>query len=82
MAALGEDPSILASKRVVHVGGISDNSTVTLVRAAMIPFGNIKSVDIVSKLIFVLGLLSCFPLTFPSHSYFSPLPSRPSQWIM
>jgi hypothetical protein len=48
MAALIEDPSILASKRVVHVGGLADNGTVSLVRAAMIPFGNIKSCDIVS----------------------------------
>jgi hypothetical protein len=49
MAALIEDPSILASKRVVHVGGLADNGTVSLVRAAMIPFGNIKSCDIVSS---------------------------------
>jgi hypothetical protein len=48
MAALIEDPSILASKRVVHIGGIADNATVSLVRAAMIPFGNIKNCDIVS----------------------------------
>jgi hypothetical protein len=38
----------LASKRVIYVGGLGDGATVQLVRAAMIPFGPIQSVDIVS----------------------------------
>lgn len=41
------DPSLLASKRVVFMGGLPDEATVTMVRAAMIPFGDIKSVDMV-----------------------------------
>jgi hypothetical protein len=42
------DPSVLASKRVVYVGGLADEATPALVRAAMIPFGPIKSIDMVS----------------------------------
>ena len=36
----------LASKRVVYVGGLAEGATVPLIRAAMIPFGPIQSVDI------------------------------------
>lgn len=39
------DPTILASKRAVHVGGLGDDVTPQLLRAAMIPFGPIKSLD-------------------------------------
>jgi hypothetical protein len=41
------DPALLATKRVVFVGGLSDDATVAMVRAAMIPFGDIQSVDMV-----------------------------------
>lgn len=41
------DPAMLASKRVVFIGGLPDEATVQMVRAAMIPFGDIKSVDLV-----------------------------------
>jgi len=40
------DPTILASKRAVYVGGLADGVTSQLLRAAMIPFGPIKSLDI------------------------------------
>jgi peptidyl-prolyl isomerase E (cyclophilin E) len=44
--ALGiPDASVLASKRVIYVGGLSDEATIQVVRAATIPFGEIKSVD-------------------------------------
>jgi peptidyl-prolyl isomerase E (cyclophilin E) len=39
------DPSVLISKRVVFVGGLADEATTQLVRAAFIPFGDIKVVD-------------------------------------
>lgn len=39
------DPTILASKRAVYVGGLADDVTPQLLRAAMIPFGPIKSLD-------------------------------------
>jgi hypothetical protein len=41
------DPTILSSKRAVYVGGLAEGVTPQLLRAAMIPFGNIKSLDIV-----------------------------------
>ena len=44
--AAASDPSILASRRAVYVGGLADEVTPQLLRAAMIPFGNIKSLDI------------------------------------
>ena len=47
LVPLAVDPSVLASKRVVFIGGLPDEATVTMVRAAMIPFGDIKSVDMV-----------------------------------
>lgn len=41
------DPVIaLATKRVVYVGGLADNVTTAIIRAAFVPFGNLKSVDI------------------------------------
>lgn len=40
------DPTILASKRAVYVGGLASEVTPALLRAAMIPFGDIKSLDI------------------------------------
>jgi peptidyl-prolyl isomerase E (cyclophilin E) len=40
------DPSILSSKRAVFVGGLAQEVTPPLLRAAMIPFGNIKSLDV------------------------------------
>ena len=43
-------PTTIASKRVVYVGGLAKDVTIPLLRAAMIPFGDIKSVDIVSEL--------------------------------
>jgi peptidyl-prolyl isomerase E (cyclophilin E) len=40
------DPSILAGQRTVYVGGLAGEVTPALLRAAMIPFGDIKSLDI------------------------------------
>jgi RNA recognition motif-containing protein len=40
------DPTILASRRVVYVGGLGDDVTPHILRAAMIPFGTIKSIDL------------------------------------
>ena len=45
------DPAVLASKRVVFIGALPDDATVTMVRAAMIPFGDIKSVDMVRNVV-------------------------------
>ncbi|CAB9496981.1 trans isomerase E [Seminavis robusta] len=39
------DPSILNSKRVIYVGGLADEVTIPLLRACMIPFGPIHSID-------------------------------------
>jgi RNA recognition motif-containing protein len=47
-SAAASDPTILSSKRAVYVGGLADEVTSQLLRAAMIPFGDIKSLDIVS----------------------------------
>ena len=38
--------SNLQSRRSLYVGGLEDSVTDTTLRAAMIPFGNIKSLDI------------------------------------
>lgn len=43
------DASTLASKRVIYVGGLTDGATIPMIRAAFIPFGNIKSVDMVRR---------------------------------
>jgi peptidyl-prolyl isomerase E (cyclophilin E) len=40
------DPNVISSKRVVFIGGLANEATVQLVRAAMIPFGPIRSVDV------------------------------------
>ncbi|KAL3944082.1 MAG: hypothetical protein SGBAC_001868, partial [Bacillariaceae sp.] len=39
-------PSILASKRAIYIGGLAEGVNPQILRAAMIPFGNIKSLDI------------------------------------
>ena len=44
------DPTILASKRAIYVGGLADGVTPQLLRAALVPFGPIKSLDMVSSL--------------------------------
>jgi RNA recognition motif-containing protein len=48
-AGAAPDPSVLASKRVVYVGGISDQATEELMRAAFLPFGNIKGIVMVRE---------------------------------
>lgn len=50
------DPILLSTKRVVFVGGVPNAATIPMIRAAMIPFGNIQSVDMVRTIIHVLGL--------------------------
>ena len=40
--------SILQSRRILHVGGLAEQVVDTTLRAAFIPFGPIKSIDIVS----------------------------------
>ena len=47
MASTDTSALLLASQRVVYIGGLSDGATEALVRASMIPFGEIKSVDVV-----------------------------------
>lgn len=42
----GDARMLVASKRVVYVGGLADDVTQQVLRSAMIPFGNIKSLDI------------------------------------
>lgn len=37
---------MLSSKRVLYVGGLADSASVQVVRAAFIPFGAVKSLDI------------------------------------
>ena len=37
---------LVASKRAVYVGGLGDDVTPQVLRSAMIPFGNIKSLEI------------------------------------
>ena len=44
-ASTSADPTILASKRALYVGGLADEVTPSMVRAAFIPFGNIKTID-------------------------------------
>jgi hypothetical protein len=46
-AVTASDLTLLSSKRAVYVGGLADSVTPSLLRAAMIPFGDILSVDIV-----------------------------------
>lgn len=58
LAVATVDPAVLASKRVVFIGALPEEATVTMVRAAMIPFGDIKSVDMVCT-VFVLSSHNC-----------------------
>mmetsp|Transcript_37681 Transcript_37681/g.91519 ORF Transcript_37681/g.91519 Transcript_37681/m.91519 type:complete len:143 (+) Transcript_37681:51-479(+) len=46
MSSITADPSILSSKRAIYVGGLAEGVNSQILRAAMIPFGNIKSLDI------------------------------------
>lgn len=46
MSSITADPSILASKRAIYVGGLAEEVNAQILRAAMIPFGNIKSLEI------------------------------------
>lgn len=46
--ATAPDASLLATKRIVYVGGLGEEIKEDLIRAAFIPFGNIKSVMMVS----------------------------------
>lgn len=46
-AASAPDPSVLASKRVVYVGGLADQANEELMRAAFLPFGAIKGIVMV-----------------------------------
>lgn len=39
------DVTILASKRALYVGGLADEVTPAMVRAAFIPFGTVKTID-------------------------------------
>lgn len=48
------DPSYLTSKRVLFVGGLPDDVSNQLIRAAMVPFGTIRAVDMVSP----IGMIS------------------------
>ena len=44
------DPAAaLDSKRVVYVGGLADGISIPLIRACMIPFGPIHSIDMVRQ---------------------------------
>ena len=47
MASTSTEP-VLQSRRSLYVGGLADEVKETTLRAAMIPFGPIKSVEIVS----------------------------------
>lgn len=43
---VGEASVLVASKRVVYVGGLGEDVSQAILRSAMIPFGPIKSLDI------------------------------------
>lgn len=43
---IGEASVLVASKRVVYVGGLGEEVSQAILRSSMIPFGNIKSLDI------------------------------------
>ena len=45
--AIAPDASLLATKRIVYVGGLGEEIKEDLIRAAFIPFGTIKSVMMV-----------------------------------
>ena len=59
-SSAASDPAILSSKRAVYVGGLADEVTPTILRAAMIPFGDIKSLDIVRFINFIYSMLFSF----------------------
>jgi hypothetical protein len=44
------DPSIVSSKRVVYIGGLAEGVTVHMLRAALIPFGEIQTIDMVNEI--------------------------------
>ena len=46
VSTIGEASILVASKRVVYVGGLGEDVTQHILRSAMIPFGTIKSLDI------------------------------------
>ena len=46
VSTVGEASILVASKRVVYVGGLGEDVTQQILRSAMIPFGTIKSLDI------------------------------------
>lgn len=50
------DASLLATKRIVYVGGVGDDIKEELIRAAFIPFGSIKSVSMVRMFCSVYSL--------------------------
>lgn len=68
------DASLLATKRIVYVGGLGEEIKEDLIRAAFIPFGNIKSIMMVSLAIapsrfrFTKLNFSDLFLAFPSTS--------------
>ena len=43
---IGEASVLVASKRVIYVGGLGEGVSQAILRSAMIPFGTIKSLDI------------------------------------
>mmetsp|Transcript_17208 Transcript_17208/g.42946 ORF Transcript_17208/g.42946 Transcript_17208/m.42946 type:complete len:146 (+) Transcript_17208:85-522(+) len=43
---IGEASVLVASKRVIYVGGLAEDVSQAILRSAMIPFGTIKSLDI------------------------------------
>ena len=45
-STVGEASVLVASKRVVYVGGLGEDVSQAILRSAMIPFGPIKSLDI------------------------------------
>ena len=53
------DASLLATKRIVYVGGLGEDIREDLIRAAFIPFGDIKSVMMVSILQFCKSDVYC-----------------------
>ena len=61
------DVTILASKRAIYVGGLAAGVTPQLLRATMIPFGDIKSVDIVR---------SCPPICLPTQEKLSEIADK------
>jgi RNA recognition motif-containing protein len=61
-------PAVLASKRVVYIGGLAEEATSQLVRAALIPFGSIKSVDMVRYRCYITYFRMSICLSMLSHS--------------